>query len=261
MYFIFVTILILSIGQLFSLKYSLTDEIHATFAQSNNNTSISVPSNMNRMEITLKNDQSANPSSLLDSPLLIAAISAGSAIVGGLTGSYMTNRSNRQLDDERYKREREREKKIREEEEDKKRLYKDKVTALIYAELSNFSVTLEQLQDENVWKDAKSLEYSKMLKSLVESYKFEFLKLPFDVRLTLFDIVVLYTVQTAYDAVGAFMRSFMLLLQEDEAVPVAKLKDGVEKLAPWNIKELVDQAVKELERILPKSIVDKFKDQ
>jgi len=78
-----------------------------------NSTSILVPSNMNRMEITLKNDESANPISIYENPLLIALISGLSAILGGVMGSYMTNRSNRKLESDKYEREQKKQEQIK----------------------------------------------------------------------------------------------------------------------------------------------------
>ena len=105
-------ILILSIGQVFLSEYSLFSDLHIAIAQSTNTTSVFVPSNINKIELTLKNDESTNPSSIFENPLLIALISGLTAILGGIMGSYMTNRSNRQVEKRRYEIEKQREEKM-----------------------------------------------------------------------------------------------------------------------------------------------------
>ena len=94
------TILILSIVQTFVLEFSLFKDLHIAFAQSTNATRILVPPNTNKTEITLKNETPANPSSIFENPLLIALISGQTAILGGIMGSHMPNRSNRQMESE-----------------------------------------------------------------------------------------------------------------------------------------------------------------
>jgi len=254
-----VTILIISIGQLFSLKYSLIDEIHAAFAQSNNSRNLLVPSNMNRTEITLKNDDSINSNLFLANPLIIAIISGGTAILGGIMGSYMTNRSNRQMEDIRYKRERQEEREKQEQLEKQKIQYKEKVTAVIYSELTTFSSTLGQIQDEDFWEGANEFDYGKFMKSLFESFRLEFLGIPFDTRLTLFDPNVLYLVQTAYIGIESFKKNFLLLLEQKEGLDSKIFLKEINKLGPSSIKDGVDNAIKEFDNILPKSILDKLK--
>ena len=92
-------------------QLSLGKYILVANAQTNNSASILLPSNMNRMEITLKNDESANPGSIFDSPLLVGLVTAGSAIFGAFMGSYMTNRIEKQRQKElREEREKQKEK-------------------------------------------------------------------------------------------------------------------------------------------------------
>ena len=86
---------------------------------------------MNRMEITLKNDQSANPGSIFDSPLLVGLVTAGSAIFGAFMGSYMTNRIEKQ-----------RQKELREEREKQK----ERIAASVFPELKEISFWLGNIR-------------------------------------------------------------------------------------------------------------------
>ena len=187
--------------------------LKSVYGQSINSSNIFVPSNMNSIAITLKNDQSSDSTYLLDSPLLIGLISAGSAILGGVLGSFMTNRSNRQMEEMRYDREKEREDDLQADQEKRNEEYKHKVTTLTYLELKKFSAGLARLQDESFW---SSDEYRrlKIVKSSVESYKMEFLDIPYDIRLRLYPPEILYAVQRAYDVYQAFMKILIPLIEE-----------------------------------------------
>ena len=84
------------------LKLSTTDDVmNANFAFAQNVSNVSslvISSSGEKMEVALKNQESG---SFWNSPLAIGAIGASSGIVGGLLGSYMTYRSNRQMEDRR----------------------------------------------------------------------------------------------------------------------------------------------------------------
>lgn len=255
------TILILSIVQVFLLDFSLFKDLHIAFAQSTNATSIFVPSNMNKMEITLKNDQSANPSSIFESPLLIALFSGLTAIFGGIMGSYMTNRSNRQMEDKRYERERKREKEKQAEQEKQNEEYIEKVRVLIYTELLEASSNFKIIMDKEFWKVYPESGYAETFRHMVESglTSHEFTKLPFDLKLRLFSPEVLYSVQNTYSRIDYCYRTLLILLAQHGTGSLKEFEKEVMSIGWGSIKEDIDSVIEKLKKILPKSVVDKFK--
>jgi hypothetical protein len=252
-----VTVLVLlTIGQLFNL---LTEGLFIANAQSSNSANLLVPSNMNRMEITLKNDESPNPISIYENPLLIALISGLSAILGGVMGSYMTNRSNIKLEEKRHKIETEREVKLQAQEERKK----ESIRALMCDELQSFSEDLGYIDSGEFWTtkitSSRHFDYQKRLISLMESYKLEYLKLPFEMKLALFDDVnLLMKIQSAYDSIESWRKDFLLVLEEHKGGSTEDLHIAVKKIKPLIAKQLIDPAIKGLKEILPKGIVEKI---
>jgi len=156
------------------------------FAQTSNGSSILVPSNMNRLDFTLKSDKPANSDSFVNSAWFVGVISGSSAIAGGFLGSYMTNRSNRKMEDDRHKRQIEREKIQQEQQDKEKKLFKQQVMASVYSELNNFSFWLRDLATYT-----DSADDINSVKSLFETLSEEYPGMPYDVRLTLFSPEIL----------------------------------------------------------------------
>jgi hypothetical protein len=259
MFFIIMTILILSIIQIFLIEYSLFKDLHIAFAQSTNSTSIFVPSNMNKMEITLKNDQSANPSSIIENPLLIALISGLTAILGGIMGSHMTNRSNRQMEEKKYERERKREKELQQHQEDKNEEYKKTLTASTYAELLEFSFWLAALEDKERWEGDNKRYTVQAFKSVFETISMEFLKIPYDTRLTLFSPEIQYSLQTVYYKFRAFTQALIPFIEEYEKTQnFTRLTEAIKNLHPRDLNDIIDGTATELRKILPESIAKKL---
>lgn len=230
------------------------------FAQSTNTTSILVPYDMNKTEIILKSEQSTNPNSIFENPLLIALISGLTAILGGIMGSYMTNRSNRQMEDRRYERERKREKDIQEQREKQNEEYIEKVRIAIYLELLEASSDFKIMMDKEFWKTYPESGYVETFRHTVESAmtSHEFTKLPFDLKLRLFTPDVLYTVQNAYARIDFCYRTLLILLAQHQPGSLKDFESEVMSIAS-GFKENIDNVIEDLKKILPKSIVDKFK--
>lgn len=180
------TILILSIFQVFLLDLSLFKDLHIAFAQSTNATSIFVPSNMNKMEIILKNDQLANTTSLLDNPVLVAGISGGTALLGGIIGSLMTYRIE-------YRKE-----KI---EKVKQNHFEENVRAMIIQNLRYVSDVLKDLRNLDMYVNKSSVRNARLsLESIHKLYS----EMSFEVKCTCFKPDVLTYLQYFYDNLALF---------------------------------------------------------
>jgi hypothetical protein len=219
-------------------------------AQTNNSTAVLVPSNMNRTDITI-----------LESPLFVGIISAGSAIIGGILGSYMTNRSNRQMEDKRYERERKREKEKQAEQEKQNEEYIEKVRVLIYTDLLEASSNFKIIMDKEFWKVYPESGYAETFRHMVESAltSHEFTKLPFDLKLRLFSPEVLYSVQNAYSRIDYCYKTLLILLAQHGSGSLKDFEREVMNIGWGSIKEDIDIVIERLKKILPKTIVDKFK--
>jgi hypothetical protein len=229
--------------------YSLFQDIHNAYAQSLNSTSIFVPSNMNRMEITLKNDQSANPSSIFENPLTIALISGLTAILGGIMGSYMTNRSNRQMEDKRYERERKREKEIQEQQKNQNEEYRQKIISKTLTELEEIAFWLKHMQEKNRPKD-----YPDTIKSILQAIKLEYPLVPYDTRLSLFSPNILFMVESIYSKIQAYKEMLFIFIDEYKMDQTEPFEVAVNKLTPGadGLKSLVDIVITQLKKELPK---------
>lgn len=237
------TILILSIIQILLLDHSQFKDLHIAFAQSTNATSIFVPSNMNKMEITLKNDQSANPYSLLDSPLLIAAISGLTAVFGGYMGSYMTNRSNRKLEADKYKREQEKQGQLN-----------SNVRALTLHNLKMCSYILEELMMQNAFESKSDVLDFRLT---VESFHREYSGMGLDMKIQCFKPEVLTALQKFYDFFELLSVNLFAAFSRYDKLSITDERDALDKLraeiSSFDIGEL-NKLAKEAIDILEKNI-------
>ena len=92
----------------------------------------------------------------------------------------------------------------------------------------------------------------------MEAYKMEFLRLPYEERLMLFDTELLLYVQAAYEVIEAWRKDFLLVLEEHKNDNVVDFRKAVKKIVPLRTKEQIDPAIEELKKILPKNIVVKI---
>ena len=237
------TILILSIVQIFLLEYSLFKDLHIAFAQSTNTTSIFVPSNMSKMEITLKNNQNSDSYSFLDSPFFVAIVSAASAIGGGYMGSLMTNRTNRQMEEARNVKEKEKQDHI-----------EANIRALILHNLRYTSEILKELKDKDAYVSKVSVHNAKVI---LESIHKAYAEMSFETKSSCFKPNVLTALQVYYDNFATFSAAlYAAFTRYEELHRTNELDalDGLKKdISDMDIDHLNDVA-KEAIRLLEKNI-------
>jgi hypothetical protein len=224
------------------------------FAQDPNNLTVLTP-NTNKLEIMLKNDQPVTSNSFLDSAWFVGLISGGSAIGGGFLGSFMTNRSNRQMEDKRYERERKREKEIQAQEEKKNVDYKQRVIVSTYAELREIHFWLKHIQMKEHPED-----YPDTIKAVFQTIKMEYLKVPYDIRLSLFSPNLLYMVESIYSKIQAYTTILFSFIDEYKLHHTETFDMAVNKITPSanGMKGLIDIVLVELEKLLPEDLRERF---
>lgn len=111
------------------------------------------------------------------------------------------------------------------------------------------SYRLGILQHEGFMNSKDRLE---VVAGLFETFRLEYLKIPFDTRLTLFNPTILYYVETAYINFEAFRRGFSFLLKKTIA---ADWEDAVKKLRPDVVKETIDTAINNLKDEVPSELI------
>jgi hypothetical protein len=158
-------------------------------------------------------------------------------------GSYMTDRSNRQMEDKRYERERKREKQILEQKQKEREEYTKQVATLTLTELIEFSVVLEDVQTH----EFSNEDFDKLL-AMIETFKMDYLKIPYDTRLTLFPYKTQYWVQTAYNRFQAFCRTLLPLIEGTRRDSV-RFNEAVKELEPDIINESVEEAISALKKL------------
>ena len=247
-FFIFVIVILVSIGLLYSLKYSLSDNNHFAFAQSTNATSIFVPSNMNRVEVTLQNDSNGSVYSLLIQ-IITAIASAAGAIGGGLIASRYSHKKAMALETLRYDNETKKQKETEEKQQKQKEEYGKNVMQSTFYELREFSQTLRSIQDENYWTGDEKYTL-KILTSRLENFTMVFLTIPLDTRLDLFSPHVLWSVHSAYAFFQAFTKAILLFIEDYNTHPTGNFRKAVQVLGPSGVKEIVDDAITELKNLL-----------
>jgi hypothetical protein len=241
-------LLLLAGGQLLNFTIGV-DYILVANAQSNDSANILVPSNMSKIEINLKNSKSDNANSTYVQ-LITGLSSAGAAIAGGFIGSWLTGRSNRQMEDKRYEREGKREKEIQEQEEKLKDEHRDRLMRSTFYELRDISATLDNLEDKDFW--AREEKYNLiMLESRIKTFSLDFLRTPHDIRLALFPPDVLWDVQSAYVMFEAFANALIPFIMEYNVNPTGDFVNAVKPLGSTEIKRIVDIAISHLKNLLP----------
>jgi hypothetical protein len=96
-----------------------------------------------------------------------------------------------------------------------------------------------------------------MVESALTSH--EFTKLPFDLKLRLFSPEVLYSVQNAYSRIDYCYKTLLILLAQHGSGSLKDFEREVMNIGWGSIKEDIDIVIERLKKILPKTIVDKFK--
>ena len=234
---IFYTILFIITIQQISLNSITIGKgiVEEGFAQTSNASNVLVPSNMNKIELTLKNDQSASSSSLQDSPFLVALVSAGSAIFGGFVGSYMTNRSNMQMENIRYDREKGEQDEI-----------EANVRALILHNLKASSDILDTIKEGDFGSERQIHDIDIVLRSFHKEYG----NLSLEMKSRLFKPDVLTAVQEYYDYFDTFSEALHDIIRRyDNAVKSGDLT----ALENFN-KEMSDLGADELNEYAKKAI-------
>jgi hypothetical protein len=248
-------ILIHSIGQIFLSQYSLSGDSHFIFAQSPNATSIFVPSNMTKMEVVLRTDSGASDNSVMIQ-IITAASSAVGAILGGYLASRYAHKKAMDLEKLRYDQEKQRQDDIEKKKENEEQEYREKVTALVYTELTRCASTLKNIMDKEGWMNMKDIDFQKIAKGTLGEYGLEFPKFPFDIKLSIFKTEVLFQVQFAYLYFENFRKNFILLVEEF-GNNSEEMFEAVQKIEPHAAKHQVDLAITKLKEILPPNIVNK----
>jgi hypothetical protein len=190
-----------------NLKYAdINDKIQITqeaFAQTTDNISkAAVPFNTNKLEITLKNSQSENSNPSSEVQLITGVTSAGAAIFGGFIGSYLTNRSNRQMEDRKNARQREREQEI-----------ESNVRALILHNLKVSSKLLDNLDQEGKVTEV----YVRNARTFLRTFHKEYTSMSLEMKSTLFKPEVLTAVQEFYDYFDMFAAAIYDAISRYEA--------------------------------------------
>lgn len=256
---------LLLIFGLTSLKHSAMSDkthiAHEAFAQGvNNGSTIVVPSQTGKMEITLKNSPSNEPDYSLYVQIITAIASAAAAIGGGYLASRYSHKQAMDIEILRYTQEKQKQEQIEAKQENQKEEYREKLRATAHAELNDISQNLATMADAEWWETQPELDIKNILASALELDRTELMKIPFDVRLTLFPIDVLISIQNSYYYWKVFASAAMRALKEYEKGNVTgeEYRNIVMKLAPDNIKENVDEALKLMKTYLPKNIVEMY---
>jgi hypothetical protein len=202
----------------------------SAFVQDSNNSSTNVVmSNSTKPEVTLKG-QVDNSSFFLDSPFFVAIISALSALGGAFLGSFMTNRSNRQMEDKRYTREKEEADEVA-----------TKVRALVSHNLNYSSLIFDELQDKGKF-TKETIEQAKTFLNVMQK---EYRDLSIELRLTSFKPKALTLVQSYYELFDTFSGSLFsaFSLYENEvdknaSSAAANLEDTISNMPITHMKEL-----------------------
>lgn len=228
---------------------------YMVFAQSVNNAStVVVPSNNNKLEITLKNSQSDNSSSSTYVQLITGLSSAGAAIFGGYFASYISNKNAREI-----------EKTKQAAEQEKEREFGRKTRAIIYSQLKSMSVSLAAFKDDSdIWEAQRTgnFDIATVIIWVIEHGK-ELLRIPLENRIKLFSPVVLVNVQDAFEHFDTFSHMVGALVDEykqDKTIKkVENLAKQIANLQPELLLSEVNNAIKLIEQTYPE-VKDDAKD-
>ena len=201
---------------------------------------------MNKIDITLKNTESDN-SNLIYVQLVTGLTSAGAGIFGGFLVSYMTIRSNK-----------EKERIIEAEKERQKNEYRDKLLTVVYSDLKDASHNLRTLISEEFWKgSSEEFDYAKLIRTSIVSANFEYLKIPFDTKMTLFSPDVIYSLDNTFHSINSLLKTLLSILDEHERftpASTARLEKSVKRIGIDQTVRTIDESIEELKKIIPKSI-------
>lgn len=218
----------------------------SVFAQAINNASTVVfPSQNGSLEITFNNAPSSDPDYSIYIQILTAISSAAAAIAGGYLASRYTHKQAMDVERLRHNQQKQKEDALEAKQKKLKDEYRDKIISVVYDELSGFSYRLGVMEES---KFIKSREDMQVLAALFESFRMEYLQIPFDTRLTLFTPKVLYSVETAYINFEAFRKGFSLLVKTNLSYD---LEEEYKKLRPNIVKEIIDVAISKLKDLVP----------
>lgn len=221
------------------------------FAQGANNAStIVVPSQTGKMEITLRNSSSDKP----DNSLYIALLSATAAIVGGYLAARYSHKQAMAVEALRYDEEKKKQAKMEAKQEQQNEEYREKYRAIAYSEVFVFSESLANVLRIIGGTQASASDTMNSLSSFLETEQTQFMKIPFDLRLTIFPIEVLVTVHGAYYAWEVFGRSFFRIMKEYESGNVKDWKEAVKNIKPDKVKKVADEALELMKEFLPESM-------
>lgn len=242
MFFIIVIILGLGIGQLFFLRYQPYDDLHLAFAQSTNATSIMVPSNMNRMEITLTNSDSGKNSQFDN--LIIAGIAVGGALGGSLLGSYMTYWTGRKRAQWKIN-----------EEEKKEKIRLSKLRQMIVFNITLFGFAFKDLADKD-WKDY-NLDN---IRTNLEKLKNEYHNLPVETRLSIFTPEITFVVSLFFHLSEALRDRVINILDNCKSYPkedqVPRARNEIQNIFDTESQMSTDEIIEMIKEEYPEDIED-----
>ena len=102
-----------------------------------------------------------------------------------------------------------------------------------------------------------SYDVKKVMAGIFKTSKLEYLKIPFDIRLTLFAPKVLYDIQNAYEGFEGFTKQFLNFLEQHPISSPAELEGAMKQLGLPFTREVIDLAITSLNDFVPESIREK----
>ena len=225
----------------------------SVFAQKPINSSI-FPSNT-----SIRNIQSDAWNSLTLTQVITGVLTAGSAIFGGFIGTYLTNRSNREIENDRHERQKRKDENVEAKQKELKDKYHERLRLIVFDELHNFSSDMQTLLNENYWRGIREEQVKNQYMSVIEVYKLEFTKLSLSDKLELFNSEVLIDVHIAYNHMDLFLRVFLRTLKDYESGKIKNLKDSILALPIKPTKKKVDDAILKVQDFIPNDIVGSYK--
>jgi hypothetical protein len=203
---------------------------NVAYGQNSNDTSIVIPSNMSKFEITLKTKVD-NSNSILDSPFFVGIISALSAISGVFLGTFLTNRSNRQM-----------EKRISAADHE----IASTIRSLLLENLNTCAQFLDGLEE----KGKITKEFVQNCKVMLTSTEGLYRELPIQLKASVFKSEVLISIQGYYDAfnfISAPLFSAFSKYEEEvienESPATTRLENEISKLNIPSLKKILQSAI------------------
>ena len=110
--------------------------------------------------------------------------------------------------------------------------------------------------EEGFYEGLSDIDIKTLFTASFGSVKTEFMKVPFEIRLTVFPVDTLIKVQDAYVTWDGFVSGSMQIIKEYDNKNLKSLKKAVEKLDNTAIKGIFDDALNSMKELLPKNFVE-----